>query len=249
MTASRATVDRFYQQHPPDEKWAAVDKYALSHLHPPSRSNHSILQQAAAESTAKGLQPIASPTAQAKFFALQCQMLKARHVLEFGTLGGYTAIWLATENPQLRVTTLEYNPHTAAVAKENFAAAGVSDRVECIVGPALDAMPQLYEDVASGRKAKIDFAFVDADKSNNWNYFDWAVKMARPGACIVVDNVVLWGYLAHEKIPDEWEMLEDMLQGAREVVEKVGRDERVEAMVMQTVGEKGYDGFLMAVVK
>lgn len=251
MASNTAARDQFFRDHPTYPEWTAVDKYTLSNLHPSSRPNHAALEKATSNATAKGLPAIASSTTQAKFLALQCRMLKARHALEIGTLAGYTAIWLATENPDLQVTTLEYNPDNAKVALENITAAGVSTQIKCIVGPALDTMPQLHEDIKNGKKEKLDFAFIDADKSNNWNYFDWAVKMSRPGACIIVDNVVLWGYLADPEGADKLKQFgfEGMVEGAREVVEKVGKDERVDATVLQVVGEKGYDGFLMAVVK
>ena len=228
-----------------DERWTAIDEYTVSHLHPPTRPNHAVITYAAENSAAKGLDDIATSAAIGKFLALQCRMLKAKHVLEFGTLGGYSAVWMATENPDLTITTLEYDTNNAEVAEENFLKAGVAERIECIVGPAVDALPRLYEEVESGQKPRIDFAFIDADKLNNWTYFDWTVKMSRPGACIVVDNVVSKGKLADAEEGKE----NDMVKGGREVVEKVGKDSRVEATVLQIVGIKDYDGFLMAVVK
>ena len=228
-----------------DRRWTAIDEYAISHLHPPTRPNHAGITHAATNSAAKGLDDIASPAVVGKFLALQCRMLNAKHALEFGTLGGYSAIWMATENPGLKITTFEFEAPTAEVARENFTEAGVSDRVECIVGPALNALPKIYEEVQSGQRERFDFTFIDADKLNNWAYFDWAVKMSRPGACLVVDNVVAKGKLANAKDAE----IDDMVRGGREVVVQVGRDERVEATVLQIVGAKDYDGFLMAVVK
>ena len=228
-----------------DPRWTAIDEYTASHLHPPSRPNHAAITHAVKNSAAKGLADIAAPSNIGKFLALQCQMLHAKHAIEFGTLGGCTAIWLTTMNPHLKVTTLEYEAPTAKVARENIANAGVSDRVDLILGPAVDALPKLEQEIQSGQREKLDFTFIDADKMNNWTYFDWAVGMSRPGACIVVDNVVSKGNLADAKAAET----NHMAKGARICVENVGKDERVEAMVMQIVGEKDYDGFLMAVVK
>jgi len=168
-----------------------------------------------------------------------------KHSLEFGTLGGYSAIWLATENPDLRITTFENDVHHATVSRQNFEAAGVGDRIELIIGPALDALPKLYEQIQSGRRPRFGFTFIDADKGNNYNYLDWAVEMSLPNACICVDNVVVKGKLAAAELAQT----DEMVKGGRDVVERVGRDERVDATVVQTVGEKEYDGFLMAVVK
>ena len=228
-----------------DPRWTAIDEYTTSHLHPPSRPNHAAITHAVKNSAAKGLADIAAPSNIGKFLALQCQMLHAKHAIEFGTLGGCTAIWLTTMNPNLKVTTLEYEAPTAKVARENIAHAGVSDRVDLILGPAVDALPRLEQEIQSGQRERLDFAFIDADKMNNWTYFDWAVGMSRPGACIVVDNVVSKGNLADAKAAET----NHMVKGARICVENVGKDDRVEAMVMQIVGEKDYDGFLMAVVK
>ena len=243
MPITHTTDDR--GTYETDSRWTAIDEYTLSHLHPSTRPNHAGITHAAENSAAKGLDDIASPGVVGKFLALQCRMLNAKHVLEFGTLGGYSAIWMATENPGLKVTTFEFDPSTAKVAEENFAKAGVSDRVECIVGPALHALPQIYHDVQSGQRERFDFTFIDADKLNNWTYFDWAVKMSRQGACLVIDNVVAKGKLADAKAAET----DSMVRGGREAVEQVGKDERVEATVLQIVGAKDYDGFLMAVVK
>ena len=165
-------------------------------------------------------------------------MLGVKHALEVGTLGGYSAIWLATENPDMTVTTIEYDAAHAAVARENIRAAGVADRVDVIVGAGLDVLPKLYEEIRSGERERFGFAFIDADKLNNWNYFDWAVRMSVPGACICVDNVVSKGKLAMGE-EAEGNM---MVRGGRECVEMVGRDGRVEGVVLQTVSEKDYDG-------
>ena len=166
-----------------------------------------------------------------------------KHALEIGTLGGYTSIWLATMNPEMKVTTLEIDPVHAEVARQNLAEAGVADRVNVIVGPALDAMSGLHAEIERGNKPPFGFVFIDADKENNWTYFDLAVKMSATRACVFVDNVVVKGNLVNPEAQGD-----EMVQGARQVIEEVGRDKRVEAVVLQTVCEKSYDGVLMAVV-
>ncbi|KAL9063358.1 MAG: hypothetical protein Q9161_009506 [Pseudevernia consocians] len=232
-------------EHEVDSRWTSIDAYTMSHLHPPSSPNHAALARTLQVCHDKGLPDIGCPSPHGKFFALQCRMLGVKHALEVGTLGGYSAIWLATENPTMTVTTIEFDPEHASVARENINAAGVADRVDLILGAGMDVLPKLHEDIQSGKRERFGFTFVDADKLNNWNYFDWAVKMSVPRACVCVDNVVSKGKLAME----EAAVGNDMVRGARECVERVGRDERVDATVLQTVGEKDYDGFLMAVVR
>lgn len=228
-----------------DARWTDIDKYTLTNLHPSSRPNHNHFSHAIENSQANGLPDIGVPAVQGKFFAMQCRMLNVTHSLEVGTLGGYSAIWLLTENPQLRVTTIEFNPHHAKIAQQNFEAAGVADRVELLVGAGMDILPTLLKEVEDGKREQFGFTFIDADKGNNWNYFDYATKMSKPRACIVVDNVVAKGKLADENAAEE----NMMVKGGREVVERVGRDDRVDATVLQTVSDKDYDGFLIAVVK
>ncbi|KAL9614084.1 MAG: hypothetical protein Q9167_001438 [Letrouitia subvulpina] len=228
-----------------DTRWTDIDNFTLSHLHPSSRPNKRSLTQALEYSEAENLPDIGCPVVQGKFFAMQCRMLGVTHSLEVGTLGGYSAIWLLTENPQLHVTTVEFKEHHAKTALHNFEAAGVADRVEIIVGAGAEVLPRLLREVEQGKRERFGFTFIDADKLNNWNYFDLAVKMSVPRACIVVDNVV-----AHGTLIDEKEALKDvMVKGARDVIERVGRDERVEGTVLQTVSDTGYDGFLIAAVK
>lgn len=152
---------------------------------------------------------------------------------------------MAALNPGLRVTTVEVDAKHAEVARKNFAAAGVADRVEVIVGKGVDVLPVLLEEVLKGKREVFDFAFIDADKENNWTYFDLAVKAGRSGMGIVVDNVVRRGRIVSE---DPEVQAEEGVKGARKVIEGAGRDERVEAVVMQLVSEKSYDGFVFAVV-
>ena len=229
-----------------DDRWTAIDAYTTSHLHPPSRPNHAALSQTLEASTKQGLPEIMNaPPTQGKFFALQCRMLGVRHALELGTLGGYSAVWLATENPTMTVTSIEFNPHHADVARANIRAAGVADRVNVICGAGMDVLPRLYAEIEAGEREKFGFTFIDADKLNNYNYFDWAVKMSLPRACICVDNIVALGKLAMEEEAVDNDMVRNMVRGGRECVERVGTDERVEATVLQTVGEKMYDGYVV----
>ncbi|KAF6237153.1 hypothetical protein HO173_004621 [Letharia columbiana] len=179
-----------------DSRWTSIDAYTVSHLHPPSRPNHSALTRALRACDAHGLPDIGCPSPHGKFFALQCRMLGVRRTLEVGALGGYSAIWLATEDPAMAVTSVERDP--------------------CRAGRGL--LPRLHAEVESGARERFGFAFIDADKVNNYRYFDWAVRMSVPGACVCVDNVVSRGKLAMA----EEAARNDMVRGARECVERVG---------------------------
>lgn len=229
----------------PKAEWIATDNYTISHLHPSSDAKTSILDTVLQHCTSKGLPPISASRTFAKFLALQAKALNAKHALEVGTLGGYTSISLALANPDLCITTLEVSPHNASVAQENINNAGVTSQISIRVGPALSTLPLILEEIEQGKLPKFDLVFIDADKANNWQYFDFAVKGARKGAVVLVDNVVQGGCVASED--EAWKMQEHV-RGARTVIEEVGRDRRVSATVMQTVDEKGYDGFLFSVV-
>ncbi len=228
--------------HKKDPQWTAVDKYAFSHSHPSSRPNTAALENALTASQAAGLPDISASPAQAKFLALTCRLAGVTHALELGTLGGYSAIWLASENPQLHLTTVEFNPKHAEVARKNIEFAGLSDRIEVIVGAGVDVLPQIRDEVASGKRPKFGFVFIDADKENNWNYFSLAREMVTPRTVICVDNVVRGGRVADTEVQDP------RIFGGREAIEKAGKDPRVDSVVIQTVGEKSYDGWLWAVV-
>ena len=175
---------------------------------------------------------------------LQARMLRAKNVLEVGTLGGYSTIWLASAWGGVRVTTVEINEHHQQVARTNLAHSGVEERVEALLGPGMEVLPRLLEDVRMGRREGFDMVFIDADKPNNWGYFDLAVQMSRPGACVIVDNVVRRGFLTDA----ERAKTDVMVEGSRRVVENAGKDPRVDAVVIQLVGEKNYDGFLVATI-
>ncbi|KAK0664982.1 O-methyltransferase MdmC [Lasiodiplodia hormozganensis] len=230
----------------PSGPWEPVDNYTTSHLD--ARLKPSLteaLDHADKNSQAKGLPDIAVSRPQGKFLMLQARLLRTKHVVEVGTLGGYSSIWFAHASPDIKVTTIEVNEHHAAVARENLKFAGVDDRVEVLVGSGSDVMAKLVDEVNQGKRERFGLAFIDADKENNWTYFDHAANMSIPGACLIVDNVVRQGSLADA----EFAKTNSRTAGSRLLVEKVGQDERTDAMVMQTVGGKSYDGFLFAVVR
>ncbi|KAK1750141.1 O-methyltransferase [Echria macrotheca] len=222
--------------------WTAVDEYAFSHSHPTSRPNTKALQHAAEASKEAGLPNIAASSSQAKFLAITIRALGVTHALEIGTLGASTAIWLASENPQLHVTSIEYDPGNAEVARKNVEFAGLSDRVEIIVGAGIDVIRELKQEVLDGKRPRFGFFFIDADKENNWNYFDVAADIATKRGLIVVDNVVRQGRVADASNTDA------RIIGSRQVIENAGKDARVDSVVLQTVGDKGHDGWLWAVV-
>ncbi|CAC9892932.1 unnamed protein product [Aureobasidium pullulans] len=240
-----ATAPKSTRRPPPDPKAVATDLYTLNHLHPSTAHNSSILSRTLENSAAQGLPPIYSPRAFAKFLALQVKAINAKHCLEVGTLGGYGSIWLASENPGLKVTTLEFDPHHAEVARDNIATAGLTERITVHVGPAIETLPTVLSDIDAGKLETFDLVYIDADKGNNWNYFDAAIKGCRKGAVIMVDNVVQGGAIASE---DEIWNTQEHVMGARRVIENAGKDKRVSATVIQTIGEGSHDGFLYAVV-
>ncbi len=227
-----------------DERWTAVDHYTNAHLHPSTATTPpaSALDHALQQQSSQGLPDIAVFPAQGKFLQLTARLARAKNILEVGTLGGYSTIWLAHASPDVHVTSVEVDEHHASVARQNVDHAGVGSRVDIRLGPGMDVLPALADEVKAGKRGKFQFVFIDADKENNWNYVDVAIGMCEPGACIIVDNVVRAGRLAKD-IDDS------RVQGARRVVEGIGKDERLDGVVMQTVGEKSYDGFLMAIVK
>ncbi|KAF2796821.1 O-methyltransferas-like protein family 3 [Melanomma pulvis-pyrius CBS 109.77] len=233
------------QSYERDPRWTAVDEYSFTHLHPTSQTSPSneALSHALSNSEKQGLPDIAVSPSQGKYLKLQAQLVKAQNILEVGTLGGYSTIWLATSSPSVHVVSVEVDAHHAEVARANIQHAGLGDRVEVQLGPGIEVLPKLAEEVKSGKRGKFQFVFIDADKENNWNYVDLAIGMAEQGACIIVDNVVRKGQLAQDAGGDT------RIEGARRVVESIGKDERLDGVVVQTVGEKNYDGFLIAVVK
>jgi predicted O-methyltransferase YrrM len=195
-----------------------------------------VLSAALEDSDAAGLPKIAVSAQQGKFLSLLAAAVGARRVLEIGTLGGFSTIWLARgAGPDGRVTTLEYEPKHAEVARANIDRAGVGDRVEVLVGAALDTLPG----VTGG---PFDLVFIDADKENNPGYLEWAVKLTRPGSVIVVDNVIREGAILS---PDQ----DAVVRGTRRVLELMGEHPGLDTAVLQTVGAKHWDGFAIALVK
>ena len=216
----------------PNETWTAVDDYFAKLLLSPDKS----LEQAQSDSAAAGLPAIAVSPLQGKQLLMLAQMQQAKKILEIGTLGGYSTIWLARALPEDgRLVTCEFSPKHADVARANIARAGLSHLVEVRVGPALDTLPLL----AAEKRGPFDFIFVDADKRSNPGYFEWAVKLSRPGTVILVDNVVRDGTIADltNADPD--------LVGTRRMHELIAAEPRVTATAIQTVGAKGYDGFTL----
>lgn len=222
----------------------AVDKYTTTHLHPPSRPNYNILKQVKERCDAAGLPTIASSDTMAKWIGLTCQIAKVKNVIEFGTLGAYGSIWIASMNPDLKITTIEYNPHHAKISRENIALAGMEDRIELLEGAAMDHLPKIKAEVANGTRPRFGLSYIDADKINNWNYFDASVEMSVPGGIVLCDNVVFNGDLVK---PDQQE--DNAIIGAREVIEKAGKDSRVDGVVLQVIADGEWDGVLFAKVK
>jgi predicted O-methyltransferase YrrM len=198
------------------------------------------LREAVAAAEAAGLPWIQVSPPQGKLLQLLVRLLGARKILEFGTLGGYSAILMARALPDDgRLISLEAEPEYAEVARRSIEHAGVADKVEIRVGPALAALPVLEEEGAG----PFDLVFIDADKVNTPDYFDWALDRTRPGGLIVADNVVRNGTLADAADPDE------ATRAQRRLHEVLAGDSRVSATTIQTVGVKGYDGFLIALVE
>jgi predicted O-methyltransferase YrrM len=189
-----------------------------------------------------GLHNIAVSPALGEYIQLQARFVRAKHILEVGTFGGYSTIWLANAVPDVKVTSIEVDKHDAEIARANVKYAGVADRVDIRLGPGIKVLPQLADEVRSGKRDKFQFIFVDADKENHWTYVNMAVGMCEPGACIVVDNVVR---------NSQWtsDLADPKSKDARQVVENMGQYDRLDGVVVQTVGERGYDGFLFAVVR
>jgi predicted O-methyltransferase YrrM len=214
------------------ELWTDVDRYLTAHLVPPDAA----LDAALATSAAAGLPEIAVSPNHGKLLHLLAKVQGARKILEIGTLGGYSTIWLARAlAPGGHLITLENDPRHADVARANLGNAGLGRIVQVRVGAALDTLPQL---VAEGR-GPFDLIFIDADKVNTPSYFRWALTLSRPGGLIVVDNVVRDGAVADASSTDQ------AVQGMRQFFELVRSEPRVEATAVQTVGIKGYDGLAL----
>jgi predicted O-methyltransferase YrrM len=222
------------------ERWTAVDRYITDLLVPEDAA----LEAALRDSAAAGLPPIAVTPNQGKLLGLLARVQGARAILELGTLGGYSTIWLARALPAGgRLVTLEAEAEYAELARANIARAGLAESVELRVGPALQTLPQL---VAEGA-GPFDLIFVDADKKNNPGYFEWSLKLSRPGTLIIVDNVVRGGAIL-DPDADAPTLGNEGIQGVRLFFEKLAAEQGVDATAIQTVGSKGYDGFALVLV-
>ena len=218
-----------------EQQWSAVDRFFAELLTDPDPA----LDAALAASAAAGLPQINVSPNQGKFLHLLVRAMGARTILEIGTLGGFSTIWLARALPAGgRLISLEADARHAQVATANIARAGLADIVEIRLGKALDTLPQL----AAEAHEPFDFVFIDAAKPNNAAYFDWALQLSRPGSVIVVDNVVQGGDVVDANSEDR------SVQGVRRFNERLAAEPRVLATAIQTVGAKGYDGFAMALV-
>ena len=211
--------------------WTSVDRYIAEQFIPEDAA----LAEALAESERAGLPAIAVSAAQGKWLHLLARAVGARRILEIGTLGGYSGIWLARALPTGgRLTTLELDAAHAEVARKNFVRAGVGDAVDIRLGPALQTLPTL--------RGPFDLIFIDADKPGYTDYFGWAVQLARPGALIIADNVVRNGAVVNPASSDT------AVRGIQRFNAAVAAEPRVTATAIQTVGIKGYDGFAVILV-
>lgn len=217
------------------QTWTAVDGYFTETLVP----EQAAFQKALDASDASNLPAISVSANIGKFLQLLARMIGARKVLEVGTLGGYSTLWFASALPaDGRVVTLEYEPLHAEVARANFREAGYDDRIEVRVGAALETLPGVEADGIG----PFDLAFIDADKKNNPGYFEWALKLVRPGGLILIDNVVRDGRVLDAATRDEH------VQGVRRVLDMIAKEPRVDATALQLVGVKGYDGLAICLV-
>jgi predicted O-methyltransferase YrrM len=215
--------------------WKAVDRFFGEAL----ISADPILEEALSTNRRAGLPEIDVTPLQGRFLEVMVRATGARRVLEIGTLGGYSPIWLARAVPDEGVVvTLELEPKHAEVAKANLANAGVASRVDVRVGPAVKTLAALAAEPA----APFDFIFIDADKAGYPEYLDWSLKLSRAGTLIVADNVVRDGKVIGPDNPDP------NIQGVRRFTDLLASEPRISATVLQTVAAKGYDGFAMAVV-
>lgn len=218
-----------------ESTWTAVENYITDTLH----TSDAALEAALVTSAKAGLPPIHVAPNQGKLLMLFARMIRARRILEVGTLGGYSTIWLARAlPPDGRLITLESDPKHAEVARANIARAGLAEVVDVRVGRALDTFPLIMRD----ERAPFDLVFIDADKPSNPDYFAWALRLTRPGSLIIVDNVVRDGAITDADSQDA------AVRGVRRLFEQMAVEPRVDATAIQTVGSKGYDGLAIALV-
>ena len=216
-----------------ESDWASVDRLFTDLLH----TEDDDLRAAREAGAAAGMPTIEVSPQQAKLLALWVRATKARRVLEIGTLAGYSTIALARAvGADGSVTTLEYQPKHAEVARANLERAGVADRVEVIVGAALDNLPTLTD------RGPFDLVFIDADKENNVSYVEWAIRLGAPGTVIIVDNIVRSGRVLHPADGDP------QARAVHDMLAMMGTHPRLDTAAIQTVGAKGWDGFAVAII-
>ena len=217
------------------EQWTAVDDYINQLVVRPDAALHAAIEA----SNKAELPAIAVAPNQGKLLHILARLVNARNILEVGTLGGYSTIWLARSlRPRGKVITLEINAKHAKVAEANVARAGLAKSVEVRLGPALQSMKKL----AAQKRAPFDLIFIDADKATIPEYFKWSLKLSRPGSLIIVDNVVRKGAVIESDSDDV------DVQGVRRLNEMLAKEKRVTATTIQTVGSKGYDGLTIVLV-
>jgi predicted O-methyltransferase YrrM len=220
--------------------WSAVDGYIADHLLPADP----VLDAALRASREAGLTRGAIAPNQGKLLEILARVQGARSILELGTLGGYSTIWLARALPEGgRLISLEADPRHAEVARANIAHAGLAGVAEVRVGPALQSLPELVDEGAG----PFDLIFIDADKRNNPGYLDWSLRLSRPGTLVIADNVVRAGLILDPDGSDP-RLGEGGVQALRRFYELLAAEPRVSATAIQTVGSKGHDGFVLALV-
>ncbi|WP_218220881.1 O-methyltransferase [Nesterenkonia sp. Act20] len=216
-----------------EKEWTVVDDYLIEHLVPEDEALAET-RRSSAETATPGIDVTANMGA---FLALLVQISGAKRVLEFGTLAGYSSIWMARAmDDDGAVVTLDIDPAAAQVARRNFTAAGVAERVQVRVGPALESAQSLIAEQIE----PFDLVFIDADKANNPHYLEASLALSHPGTVIVIDNVVRGGAVVDQDSTDP------DIQGIRTLMEQIEADDRLSATALQTVGLKGWDGFLLA---
>lgn len=216
-----------------EKNWQEVDHYFTAKLH----KQDEVMDAAIKANEEAELPSIDVAPNQGKMLHLLAKIKGAQHILEIGTLGGYSSIWMAKALPENgTLITLEYSEKHAEVARKNIKLAGLDNKIKVLVGAALDTLPSLKDQ-------KFDFIFIDADKKNNPHYIKWAIELSNPGTVIITDNVVRGGKVTDAASEDE------NIKGIREFVDLLSENERIDSTAIQTVGTKGYDGFVISIVK
>lgn len=216
-----------------EHTWSQVDDYLNELLIPSDR----LLEQTLHRNTEAGLPAHDVAPNQGKFLQLLLQIHGSARVLEIGTLGAYSTIWMARALPEHgKIVTLEADPHHAEIARTNLVQAGLIDKVDLRIGPALTTLPDVQEDY----REPFDLIFIDADKPSNPDYLRWALRLSRPGSLIIGDNIVRDGEVIHAESTDP------RVQGVRQFLKLIADHPRLEATALQTVGSKGYDGLVIA---